>query len=281
LIKQAFQLVPSLVSFHADSPNPRNPKWSANNQGVGMLRSIFAVGLIGMAMMMLPGLASAQATYICPTGPGPGERQIGMTNGGQGVASVPVCVADGGTTTSASPPVDPVDGLVSAVRNMYKYQSFANAEIDRMKDDPRYRQYMEGDWKFYGNTRRGRKRCVAIFMKQDQAIMLAGPSAPGQPGHISFVDYRDDAIIPTPKKPREVQLTLTQNNGSPLPMSGVNDTGSSGEGIILSYMPMNALLNGIDDVLAFKIEVEDKLVVDNAWHSGRKAQDFLRKCVGL
>jgi hypothetical protein len=46
-------------------------------------------------------------------------------------------------------------------------------------------------------------------------------------------------------------------------------------------MPMDALVNGIDDVLTFKIEIEGKVVVDNAWHSGRKAQDFLRKCVGL
>jgi hypothetical protein len=140
---------------------------------------------------------------------------------------------------------------------------------------------MEGDWKFYDDIRRGRKRCVAIFMKQDQAIMLAGPGAPGQPGHISFVDYRDDAIIPTPKKPREVLFTLAQNNGSPQSMSGVNDTGSSGEGIILSYMPIGALVNGIDDALTFKIEIEGKVVVDNAWHGGRRAQDFLRKCVGL
>lgn len=246
-----------------------------------MLRSIFAFGLIGMATLILPGRANAQASYVCPAVLGPGERQIGLAGGGPGVAPAPICVTDGSATTSAPPPADPVDALVTAVRKMYEYQSFANAEIDKMKDDPRYKQYMEGDWKLYADTRQGRKMCSAIFLKQDQAILLVGPYAPGQPGHISFIDYRDDAIIPTPKKPREVQLTLTQNNGSPQPMSGVNDTGSSGEGIILSYMPIDALVNGIDDVLTFKIEIEGKVVVDNAWHSGRKAQDFLRKCVGL
>lgn len=245
-----------------------------------MLRSIFALGLIGMAALVSPEPANAQASYVCPTGPGPGERQIGMAGGGPGVASVPICIADDSAMTSAPPPTNPVDGLVGAVRQMYEYRSFANAEIDRMKEDPRYKQYMEGDWKFYEKARRGRKTCAAIFMKQDQAIMLAGPVAPGQPGHISFIDYHDDATIPTPKKPRGVQWMLTQNNGSPQSMAGVNDTGSSGEGIILSYMPMNTLLNGIDDILAFKIEIEGKVVFDNAWHDGLKAQDFLRKCVG-
>lgn len=246
-----------------------------------MLRSIFSFGLIGMVALVLPGLAYAQASYVCPTGPGPGERQIGMAGGGPGVASVPICVSDGNAATSAPPPADPVDGLVGAMRQMLEYRSIAYAEVDKMKEDPRYKQYMEGDWKFYEKARRKRKTCAAIFMKQDQAIVLVGPDAPGQPGNISFIDYRDDSTIPTPKKPREVQLALSQNNGSPLPMSGVNDTGSSGEGIIVSYMPMDTLLSGIDDVLAFKIELEGKVVVDNAWHDGLKAQDFLRKCVGL
>lgn len=246
-----------------------------------MLRSIFAFGLIGMATLVLSGLAHAQASYVCPAILGPGERMIGVAGGGNGVAPTPLCVTDGSATTSAPPPGDPADGLVSAVMKMYEYRSFANAEIGRMKDDPRYKQYMEGDWKFYDDIRRGQKMCAAIFLKQDQAIMLSGPGATGQPGRISFVDYRDDAIIPTPKKPRGIVMMLAQNNGSPAPMSGVNDTGSSGEGIILSYMPMDALVNGIDDVSTFKIEIEGKVVVDNAWYGGHKAQDFLRKCVGL
>lgn len=43
---------------------------------------------------MIPQTAQAQ-TFVCPNGPGPGERQVGMTGGGNGVAPVPVCVGDG------------------------------------------------------------------------------------------------------------------------------------------------------------------------------------------
>lgn len=230
---------------------------------------------------MLPGLANAQSSYVCAAGPGPGERQVGTMGGSHGLASVAICVADGNTTAGAPTPAEPADGLVRAVREMQKYQSLANSEIERMKDDPRYKQYMEGDWKFYDDTRHGRKMCRAIFLKQDQAILLVGPAVPSEIGYISFVDYSGDAIIPSPKKPSEVLMMLSQNNGSPQPMSGVNATGSSGEGVLQSYMPMDALVNGIDDVWTFKIEIKGKVVVDNAWHGGGKAKKFLRKCVGL
>lgn len=52
-----------------------------------------------VAALALTWFAAAQParaqTFICPTGPGPGERQVGMAGGGNGVAPMPVCVADG------------------------------------------------------------------------------------------------------------------------------------------------------------------------------------------
>jgi hypothetical protein len=247
-----------------------------------MLRSIFAFGLIGMAMMMLPELASAQATYICPTGPGPGERQIGMTNGGQGVASVPVCVADGGSTTSAPPPAEPSDVLGGAARMMFGAFSVTRAEMEKMKNDPRYRQFMEGDWKFFDDVHQGKKVCGAAFFKQGQVILLSGPGDPGEVGSMSFLDFRDDATIPGPDKEKKVRVKLTQNDEAPQTVVAINNAGSSGEGIISMGVPrMDAIVNSIDDAVTFKLEIEGKVVVDTDWHDGRKAQDFLRKCIGL
>lgn len=59
-----------------------------------MLR--FGIGM--MFAMLAMGLASESAlaqNYLCPAGAGPGERQIGMTQGGgnSGLASIPICVA--------------------------------------------------------------------------------------------------------------------------------------------------------------------------------------------
>lgn len=50
------------------------------------------------ACALLSALGTAQAQFggfLCPSGPGPGERQIGMQPGGNGVAAIPMCVLDG------------------------------------------------------------------------------------------------------------------------------------------------------------------------------------------
>ncbi|HVK96104.1 MAG TPA: DUF4189 domain-containing protein [Noviherbaspirillum sp.] len=57
--------------------------------------------LIGLAYCLWPATAWAQQ-YPCP-GPGPGERMIGMTQGGQGIASVPLCVRDGPAPAPQAP----------------------------------------------------------------------------------------------------------------------------------------------------------------------------------
>ena len=58
-----------------------------------MLR--FGIGMV--LTMLVTGLASESASaqnYLCPAGAGPGERQVGMTEGGgnSGLASIPICV---------------------------------------------------------------------------------------------------------------------------------------------------------------------------------------------
>lgn len=55
-------------------------------------------GMRMILIMSVMGLASESASaqnYLCPAGAGPGERQIGMTEGGgnSGLASIPICVS--------------------------------------------------------------------------------------------------------------------------------------------------------------------------------------------
>lgn len=56
------------------------------------LRRLTQMALVLLAWCLSPSAAHAQA-YAC-SGPGPGERMVGMTQGGHGVASVPLCVRD-------------------------------------------------------------------------------------------------------------------------------------------------------------------------------------------
>lgn len=78
--------------------------------------------LLGLILMLAAGLALlpagpalAQGTFVCPNGPGPGERQVGMTPGGgnSGVAQVPVCVRDG-PAPPPPPPMRAIDSYVAA-----------------------------------------------------------------------------------------------------------------------------------------------------------------------
>lgn len=68
------------------------------------VRQIASMFLIGLGWFLLPAQAQAQV-YVCGSGPGPGERMVGMSPGGNGVASVPMCVQDGpGPSPRSAPP---------------------------------------------------------------------------------------------------------------------------------------------------------------------------------
>ncbi|WP_428632082.1 hypothetical protein [Sphingopyxis sp.] len=76
------------------------------------LRRVGPLVVIALAWCLWPTAASAQA-YACP-GPGPGERMVGMTQGGNGVAPVPLCVRDdsGGSPPPPAPPAEAHAALV-------------------------------------------------------------------------------------------------------------------------------------------------------------------------
>lgn len=67
-------------------------------------RRAVQMAAVALAWCLLPAEAQAQA-YPCGAGAGPGERMVGMTPGGNGVASVPLCVRDDGG--APAPPAAP------------------------------------------------------------------------------------------------------------------------------------------------------------------------------
>lgn len=52
------------------------------------------VAALAATLLWLP--RQAEAAYPCPTGPGPGEVQVGVSGGTHGVAAVPMCESSGG-----------------------------------------------------------------------------------------------------------------------------------------------------------------------------------------
>lgn len=76
------------------------------------LRRVGQMVAVAIAWCLWPTTASAQA-YACP-GAGPGERVVGMTTGGIGIAPVPLCVRDdsGGPPPPPAPPAEAHAALV-------------------------------------------------------------------------------------------------------------------------------------------------------------------------
>lgn len=71
------------------------------------IRRVGQMLVIALAWCIWPTSAQAQA-YPC-SGGGPGERVVGMTQGGNGIAPVPLCVRDG----PAPPPAAPNDSYAA------------------------------------------------------------------------------------------------------------------------------------------------------------------------
>ena len=69
------------------------------------LRRVGPLAVIALAWCLWPTAVSAQA-YTCPYA-GPGERVVGMTQGGHGVAPVPLCVRDDSGDDSSEAPTGP------------------------------------------------------------------------------------------------------------------------------------------------------------------------------
>jgi hypothetical protein len=72
------------------------------------MMKLFRLALIGFlgAVLFWPIAATAQ-TFVCPSGPGPGERQVGVTGGSGGVAVIPICASNGEEVSSDYESVEP------------------------------------------------------------------------------------------------------------------------------------------------------------------------------
>ncbi|WP_168454161.1 DUF4189 domain-containing protein [Sphingopyxis microcysteis] len=81
---------------------------------------------IAAAVLFLLALAQpARAAYPCPNGPGPGEVQVGMADGGHGIATLPLCNRVG-STGDAPGDLGAPDGSVMVPRGAtYTYGSIA------------------------------------------------------------------------------------------------------------------------------------------------------------
>ena len=103
---------------------------------------------VGFILSACPFLTHAQA-YICPSGARAGERQVGMTPGSNGIASMPLCVSERGASQSQGPSFDPSfripDSLVTRILEMSLERERSQKNLDSLRSEGSWRVYQGGE----------------------------------------------------------------------------------------------------------------------------------------
>lgn len=250
----------------------------------------------------------ALANYPCPSGPGPGEQQIGVGGGSHGIAAVPLCVETGrradtertdsaggryaggyrcdGCNIFADPSPPSYDAMSIAINDqaarnveVHKRMREAEAKQEKLEADPDYQRYKQGEWKIL----QGRKdsalgdNCVAMWSKEGGAVSIVGPGEAYQGGMLIFWS----ADIPRPSDTQAVAVTLKQSKYQPQSVNALNFSipripfGAIG----LTVPNIDAALNTMLDVEHFIVEMGGRAVVDIDWTDGFAARTKLSQCI--
>jgi len=187
---------------------------------------------------------------------------------------------------SPSPaPFDPMQSLLSeaaAVSTTVAQQP--SDEIERRKkSDPKfkmaYEHYVNGGWDYFdghAKTAPG-EYCAAFFWKGDGMVRLSGPAGDYEGALMTFWG----ANIPTPGKSQKVKVTLKQSGDAPQTVQAFNYKlpGDAFGSIVFAVPTIEALLDGMEDVASFDLEIDGASVAKVEWHGGLAARNRLRKCV--
>jgi hypothetical protein len=255
----------------------------------------FILGCTTIMFTLSIGGDLAQASYICPNGAGAGERQIGMTGGGNGVASLPVCEKtnySGGNGSSYSPEANEVrrNAVTSKALSLYAEYSL---EYTRLLNNPKFRDLFRGTWKF-SPSEEGLDRtastsiehCSATFFKYNKLdtfgfITILGPAGDYQSASLIFWGKG----IPRPKNAEKIKVTLTQSNEKPqtvevmnLSISKESYSNDTFGAIAFAVPTLEAALAGMEDKQSFDVAMNGKTLVKVEWNGGLVARDRLRQC---
>lgn len=249
----------------------------------------------------------ALANYPCPSGPGPGEQQIGVAGGSHGIAAVPLCVETGrgagsagsgsvgggyagyrcdGCNIFADPGPASRDPNVIAsekqtARNIELQRKMleAEAKLQKLETDPDYQRYKQGEWKFFQAKKDSAPgdNCVAMWTKESGAVSIVGPGKAYQGGMLIFWS----ADIPKPSTTQTVAVTLKQSKYQPQSVKALNFSVPNipAGAIGLTVPNIDAALNTMLDVEHFAVEMDGRTVADIDWTAGLAARNKLSQCV--
>lgn len=258
------------------------------NLSIASFGKLSIVGL-PLAVMMAFFTPAAKAEYPCGSA-GPDEIVVGSTQGGGGVASVPLCDTDpnyqdhqGSSDDSYYDPESAALEFQTAAALLQLQQ-----QVDLLQD-PDYLRYLSGSWTLFPSTLEEAtpgEYCVASFFKAsmdpaaNDAPVMINLSGPGGDYEGALLTFAADAI-PKPDTMQTITVTLTQNNYPPATVQAFNySLPDLPFGVISFAVPtIDAALAGMENVQSFDIQIEGRSVANTTWHSGLQVRDEFRRCL--
>lgn len=73
------------------------------------------MGFTSLIVLFFLWSSAANAAYICPNGPGPGENQVGTTGGSNGIGITPLCDSDDSDQDGGEPEQAPRSQQMSSI----------------------------------------------------------------------------------------------------------------------------------------------------------------------
>jgi len=228
------------------------------------------------------------ANYICPNGPGAGEVQVGLTNGGSGVANVPVCEQSGGgeqapqqqETSLPWRPWSP-EALAALRAEVKRDRAVREAirQYPEMMRKPFKNLPKNGGWGFGQGT----GFCEARFGSRDGIITIfqyatsRGPSQAFAKGSgLSFIGFG----IPTPKTEKRVHVMFEEAGAPPQTVDAIyGPFGSVIGNLTIRDTPMTKDgFESMPDKADFRISIDGNQIFTMGWRDGAKAREKLRQC---
>lgn len=204
----------------------------------------------------------AKADYICASGPGPGEVQTGMTQGGPGIAAMPLCQEDG--SSSGSQGGSWGDGVRSLSQSIIEYDRY----VSSIPKQP------ENVWTFNPPEN---NVCPAFYNGSNGYAVVRLPRTAAAKVKPTLTFWSYDRNRRSEVKPVDLTFENGRTGGKMVTLT-VKAWYSLGEYILT--LPTNAvLLGGIEDRMTFRLSVAGKTVIDLNWAGGNKAKATLARCL--
>ena len=180
--------------------------------------------------------------------------------------------------TPDRPVFNPMQQKLDTAFGMFSKAADLGTHDERLRDDPRYRAYMQGEWEYFENNATGAEGsfCVAMFWSKDGFITLSGPGEGYDGALITFMGTG----IPRPVEVSKVPVTLDQTDSPSATVTAFNFTppGTKIGAVALAVPSLDAMLDGMLDTHDFTVIMEGKPVFSMGWHGGLAAVEQLKSC---